>query len=294
MLKIKPKSEVAEDKQQNNTEVLREISKYLQLKPTGQQAKEKQIKKRTYYYNYGTSATSSSATSTPTSEQPPHTSNAPHATEPIIPRSISAGSVVQNHNNHASLLDLDFTSTTITSISNKTVPVSMSLNKVAEQTALNNLYNIDEDKEVESSFQYGNQMMGHYTLKKSVTLTSTTTAAASTSNGGTQSPANNTLTQTSSSSSILNGRFTPACFPGRTTPDFRHTTSLFEQQGTRASIVSPLTLNGGSEVIPIAIAFNETIHAYFKMGDPTKFKVDKLIANKIKLELEPRKILFEH
>ncbi len=72
----------------------------------------------------------------------------------------------------------------------------------------------------------------------------------------------------------MNGRFTPACFPGRTTPDFRHTTSLFEQQGTRASLVSPLTLNSsGSEIIPIAVAFNETVHAYFKMGDQSKFKV---------------------
>ena len=151
MLKIKPKSEVVDDKQQNNTEVLREISKYLQLKPPGQQNKEKQVKKRTYYYNYGTSATSS-ATSTPTSDHPP--SLTPNSTVEPITRSISTGNV-----HHTSLLDLDFTKAP------PVVPISMSLNKVAEQTTLNNLYNIDEDKEVESSFQYGNQM-SHFTLKK--------------------------------------------------------------------------------------------------------------------------------
>jgi hypothetical protein len=60
------------------------------------------------------------------------------------------------------------------------------------------------------------------------------------------------------------------CFLGRTTPDFRHSASLFENS-TRA-ITSPLTLHGSS-VIPFAIAFNETVHAYFKLEDLTKYKI---------------------
>jgi len=83
-----------------------------------------------------------------------------------------------------------------------------------------------------------------------------------------------TVTAANAAMNQSNGRFTPACFPGRTTPDFRITTSLFEQQSTRASIISPLTVNPpGSDLIPIAVAFNETIHAYFKIGDTSKFKV---------------------
>ena len=54
MVKIKNKDEVGE-KPSNNADVLREISKNLQLKPPGQQNTLKmQPKKRTYYYNYGT------------------------------------------------------------------------------------------------------------------------------------------------------------------------------------------------------------------------------------------------
>lgn len=264
MLKIKPKSEVNEDEkqQQNNTDVLREISKSLQLKPPGQQLKEKLTKKRTYYYNYGTAITNSTNTDdSKPADAPAH-----------ITRSVSTGSVL-NHPQHSllledlnlnfnlninkqpavqsqqqqrpvtsSLLDLDFSKTSI--------PVNLTLNKVipdSANNANNNLYNIDEDKEVESSFQQG-------ILPKKASLTGSNMSS---------SPAN----------VVLNGRFTPACFPGRTTPDFRHTTSFFEQQGTRASIVSPLTINGGSEIVPIAIAFTETIHAYFKMGDSSKFKV---------------------
>ncbi len=133
------------------------------------------------------------------------------------------------------------------------------MNKVTDT----NLYNIEEDKEVESSFQYD--------LKRNNPYVSSS------------SPANNATssTTTTTNSNPINGgggggRFTPACFPGRTTPDFRITTSLFEQQGTRASIISPLTVNntvGCDTIIPIAVAFNETIHAYFKTGDTSKFKV---------------------
>ena len=56
MLKINPKTE-AEKPQENNADVLREISKNLQLKPTlsnNSSVNSKNVKKRTYYYNYGT------------------------------------------------------------------------------------------------------------------------------------------------------------------------------------------------------------------------------------------------
>ena len=321
MLKIKPKSDVTDDdekKMKNNADVLREISKNLQLKPPGlansinSTSRTKLANKRTYYYNYGTAnpdqATSGYSTTT-TSNLLDSNSNAKTDSSSInnMTRSVSVGSVVNNNssysvdlfsefnkltdnksnnstnttinssgvnsnttatsNNTASLLDLDLNFSISNSTNNNsngnqlnnislkigpplppTLPTSMSLSKVSENT---NLYNIDEDKEVESSF--------HHNLMKKANTTTVVTGAAS-------SPS---TIQPSSS----NGRFTPACFPGRTTPDFRHTASFFEQQGTRASIISPLTINGGSEIIPIAIAFNETIHAYFKIGDQSKFKV---------------------
>lgn len=188
MLKINPKNE--ETKAQN-MDVLREISKNLQLqKPTSKASKQS----KAYHYNYNS--------------------------ESNMTRSISMGSNLQADLNktESSLFDMDFS------------PKA----KIANE---NSLYNIDEDKEVESSFQY------NLSIKKPTVSSS---------------PA---------------GRFTPACFPGRTTPDFRHTTSLFEQQSTRASIISPLTVNSGCEIVPIAIAFNETIHAYFKIGEASRFKI---------------------
>jgi hypothetical protein len=126
-----------------------------------------------------------------------------------------------------------------------------------------NLYNIEEDKEVESSFKYDQATTF---MKRNNNLSSSSPANNSTSTHATH--ATHTTAPTGSQPHA-SGRFTPACFPGRTTPDFRHTTSIFEQQGTRASIVSPLTINS-TELIPIAVAFNETVHAYFKMGDQHK------------------------
>lgn len=189
MLKINPKNE--ETKAQN-MDVLREISKNLQLqKPPSKTTKHS----KTYHYNYNS--------------------------ETSMTRSVSMGSNLQadlNKTESSSLFEIDFSPKT----------------KIPNE---NSLYNIDEDKEVESSFKY------NLAIKKPTVSSS---------------PA---------------GRFTPACFPGRTTPDFRHTTSLFEQQSTRASIISPLTVNSGSEIVPIAIAFNETIHAYFKIGESARFKI---------------------
>ena len=66
MLKIKPIDEVAVKPQNNSSDVLRQISKSLQLKPLSasngtatvnlsrQQQMQQQTKKCTYYYNYGT------------------------------------------------------------------------------------------------------------------------------------------------------------------------------------------------------------------------------------------------
>jgi hypothetical protein len=311
MLKIKPKSDITDDdekKMKNNTDVLREISKNLQLKPPGpanttnSTSRTKLTNKRTYYYNYGTANPdkATSGYSTTVSNLLDNDSNIKNDSSSInnMTRSISVGSVVNsnisysvdlfsefnrttpsnstnknnsfnvtNNKNTTSLLDLDLnfeipnnssTSNNLNNVSIKigpplppTLPTSMSLSKVSENT---NLYNIDEDKEVESSFH-------HNLMKKANTTTSVSTSVVAASSPSTIQSSSN------------NGRFTPACFPGRTTPDFRHTASFFEQQGTRASIISPLTINGGSEIIPIAVAFNETIHAYFKIGDQSKFKV---------------------
>lgn len=131
-----------------------------------------------------------------------------------------------------------------------------------------NLYNIEEDKEVESSFKYD---QATNFMKRNNNMSSSSPANNSFNNQSMNNTTNPSIGQQQGQQQ-QNGRFTPACFPGRTTPDFRHTTSIFEQQGTRASIVSPLTINS-TEVIPIAVAFNETVHAYFKMGDQQKFKV---------------------
>ncbi len=59
-------------------------------------------------------------------------------------------------------------------------------------------------------------------------------------------------------------------FQGRTTPDFHYTASFLENS-TRA-ITSPLNLNDNT-IIPIAIAFNETIHAYFKLAEQAKQRI---------------------
>ena len=304
MLTIKPKNEADNQKDQTNTDLLREISKNLQLKPnTGfnlgklpQTAQNKN--KKTYYYNYGTSAAAASNNTTTPANTSSNTTF--EEMDKNMPRSYSVGQMPassstqlnlsgnisntstatnnqtnNNNNNNTSLLDLDFSN-----ITNSMMHTSMSLSKMNNQPNENNsLYNIDEDKEVESSFQYNNSNQNHL-LKKS----STTTTLPNINNNPNTNINNNTMNMSIMSNnnpscsspaggSTSGGRFTPACFPGRTTPDFRHSTSLFEQQSTRASIISPLTINGGSEIIPIAVAFTETVHAFFKINEPSKFKL---------------------
>jgi hypothetical protein len=207
MLKIKPIDEVAV-KPQNNSDVLRQISKNLQLKPLGlpatttlnrPQQSQQQMKKRTYYYNYGTAnpdqAPSGWSTSNVFASAGENNAEAPSTKQKLehnnLTRSISTGSVSSsninsqfsnslllgdfsldsNANNkinntkamttstttetkkESSLLDFDLPfsapTTTVTvppaNNSSSNIPLSMSLNKVALE---NNLYNIDEDKEV--------------------------------------------------------------------------------------------------------------------------------------------------
>lgn len=201
MLKIKPIEEVAV-KPQNNSDVLRQISKNLQLKPLGlpatlnrPQQSQQQMKKRTYYYNYGTANPDQAPSGWSTSNVFASVENSTESTtskqkveQNNLTRSVSTGSVSSNINSQfsntlllgdfsldlnsnnksspkginatetkkeAPLLDLDLTfgtqnatsTTTIPSTSN--IPISMSLNKVALE---NNLYNIDEDKEVRLFF----------------------------------------------------------------------------------------------------------------------------------------------
>ncbi len=114
MLKIKPKSEVAEKAQSNDTDVLREISKNLQLKPTlsgssSQLNGAKSQKKRTYYYNYGTANPEQAASGYSTSNlsenqcslnmsKIENTSGLMGASNVSMTRSVSVGSVVSGSN----------------------------------------------------------------------------------------------------------------------------------------------------------------------------------------------------
>jgi hypothetical protein len=371
MLRIKPKQETPPV--ENNTDLLREISKSLQLKPASASSSLNGSgfnlskvgtgkKTKAYYYNYGTAAAANaittnsfSNTTTPVNHVDMSLTEADAAgnshNNNNMPRSYSVGTMPMsmalanaaigtnnnnnnNNNNNAStatlaqntngntgtstmnnsLLDfgeLNFsnisnnTTTNVNNNNNSTLQTSLSASKINNgnmmNTENNSLYNIDEDREVESSFQYSSAQ--NYMLKKSSTTTALPNVVSSGHNSNTSQhqPVMNTSNSSNnanfsrdmsipngnscsspSSGLSMSGRFTPACFPGRTTPDFRHSASLFEQQGTRASIISPLTVNGhggvfgqsGAEIIPIAIAFNETVHAFFKMNEPSnKFKL---------------------
>ena len=58
--------------------------------------------------------------------------------------------------------------------------------------------------------------------------------------------------------------------------------------------ISNLKINGttsGSEIIPIAIAFHETIHSYFKIGDASKFKIKCFGSMKISFPFAILKLL---
>lgn len=252
MLKIKPKTEIDTNSvDTNNSNVLLEISKNLQLKPLNllQQptlaGNASSSQKKRSYYSFGTLAT-------PAQQQqqqnesiwPTNSASASGSTTPTgtaMSRSLSFGS----SNSAATVVgDMGFAN-------DFTKPPNLNQNKTNDSS----LYNIDEDKEVESSFQF-NKRNGQQQL---------------TANG----QANFSLPPPSSAPSIP-GRFTPACFPGRTTPEFRHTTSLVDATAgptTTRVVTSPLTVVNGNEIIPIAVAFNETVHAYFKLTDLSKFKV---------------------
>lgn len=115
MLKIKPKSEVVDKPQSNDADVLREISKNLQLKPTlsgssSQLNSSKNVKKRTYYYNYGTANPDQAASGYSTSNLSENQCSlnmsknesgligAPPSSNASMTRSVSVGSVVSGSN----------------------------------------------------------------------------------------------------------------------------------------------------------------------------------------------------
>ncbi len=236
MLKIKPKTEVEENLNENS-EVLREVSKNLQLKTLSSLQQQQQLgggiaaggglqqKKRTYF-SFGTLAN--------TNQQVEQTANWPNAP---MSRSISfAGS-------NQPTPDLGFNTNDFSKATN-IVPTQLKTPTDA------NLYNIEEDKEVESSFQLTNKRNSQLIMS---------------SNNFSLPPPN--------SAPSIPGRFTPACFPGRTTPNFQHSTSLLENNNNQRAVPSPLTVNGNDSIIPLAVQFNETIHAYFKLTDTNKFKL---------------------
>ena len=110
MLKINPKSET--EKPKNNADVLREISKNLQLKPSlnsNMQANlntSKNVKKRTYYYNYGTANPDQASSGWSTSNLMENNSSMDLKSDNIVnsttnasmTRSCSVGSVVSSSN----------------------------------------------------------------------------------------------------------------------------------------------------------------------------------------------------
>ena len=149
MLWIKPKNEADEheEKKKNNLEVLKQIGKKLQLKPTPSY----KARRIPYYYSYGTLATSTtiasnrSVTTTMTTSfsqvmnhQPAH-----------FNRSVSDGCVIAPNNR--SLPDFDLSKL---AISQKPTPTNRIMDQsITSIATTNTLYNIDEDKEVENSFK---------------------------------------------------------------------------------------------------------------------------------------------
>ena len=153
MLRIKPKSEVDEEaeKKKNSTEVLKEISKSLQLKPFGIQqpntnTSSRIAKNRPYYYTYGSTASAmasnrSCATPIPTSLNHSMNNHSSH-----FNRSASVGCVIAPNNR--SLSDLDLSKSAIPQRSQGPAALNQSIASTSVITTT--LYNIEEDKEVEN------------------------------------------------------------------------------------------------------------------------------------------------
>ena len=155
MLRIKPKSEVDEEveKKKNSTEVLKEISKSLQLKPFGIQqpntnTSSRIAKNRPYYYTYGSTASAmasnrSCATPIPTSLNHSMNSHSSH-----FNRSASVGCVIAPNNR--SLSDVDLSKSAFPQRSQGPAPLIMNQSIASSSVITNTLYNIEEDKEVEN------------------------------------------------------------------------------------------------------------------------------------------------
>ena len=153
MLRIKPKSEVDEEaeKKKNSTEVLKEISKSLQLKPSGIQqpntnTSSRIAKNRPYYYTYGSTASAmasnrSCATPIPTSLNHSMNNHSSH-----FNRSASVGCVIAPNN---LLSDADLSKSALPQRSQGPTALNQSIVSTSANTTT--LYNIEEDKEVETS-----------------------------------------------------------------------------------------------------------------------------------------------
>ena len=149
MLWIKPKNEVdeQEEKKKHSLEILKQVGKKLQLKPTPSY----KARRIPYYYSYGTLATStiiasnrSVATTITTSFSQVMNHQSAH-----FNRSVSDGCVIAPSNR--SLPDFDLSKF---AISQKPTPTSRIMDQSMTSIATTNtLYNIDEDKEVENSFK---------------------------------------------------------------------------------------------------------------------------------------------
>ena len=250
MLKIKPKTEAEVT---GNSEDLLKISKNLQLKSLSTLQQQQQLssngglsqqKRRTAYYSFGTLSNAAGVEQQQPTSLPLNSNTWSTNGNQAAPmsRSISFGG--SNTNITSSSSD-GFNTNDFSKATNiiATPPAPQSSKQPTEA----NLYNIDEDKEVESSFQLNS--------KRNSQLISST---------------NFSLPPPNSAPSIP-GRFTPACLAGRSTPSFQHTTSLNESNAR--NIISPLTVVNGSYCIPIAIQFNETVHAYFKLSDANRMRI---------------------
>jgi hypothetical protein len=170
MLKIKPKEECEPHSDIQKTDLLREISKSLQLKPL-------QLSNQT--------------------------------TKPSKRNNCSFGMTEQSHDTGSSENLSMSKSISFAGISTNTTTI-VDLNSSLKMPTVNensNLYNIDEDKEVESSFQH---------IKRNSESTSSKTPVNSTNLSETLAvpPPLPPMPPPSSLASIA-GRFTPACFPGK-------------------------------------------------------------------------------
>lgn len=149
MLWIKPKNEVdeQEEKKKSSLEVLKQIGKKLQLKPTPSY----KARRIPYYYSYGTLATATSIASNRSVAATITTSfsQVMNHQSAHFNRSVSDGCVIAP--NYRSLPDFDLSKF---AMHQKPTPTNRIMDQsITSIATTNNLYNIDEDKEVENSFK---------------------------------------------------------------------------------------------------------------------------------------------